>query len=290
MTMPNLSNGWTTTLSASLDDSATTVTVTSATGIPDRPFQAVILAEGSNTNEIITVTDLSTLTLTLTRATEKIADGTQVASSHASGATISHVLTAGSLADLFASGGGLVDPMTSTGDLIYESGGADLALGRGPYASASSTYGGGFVAARAFDGDDATAWIADSGPQTGQWLKINLGSPLAIASFHLLSDSDTGYHNRQFRSYEIQSSSNNTDWTTRHTGAGGWAPDSGTVPLDTPATAQYWRFYSTQELTGWEGELFTFSLFAAVVPARLPIGATGDILTVVNGVPAWVAP
>lgn len=99
MAYPNLTNGWTTTLAGSLTNVATTVDVTSTSGIPSRPFQAVIRAEGANTDEIVTVTGLSGSTITITRATEANAAGSSSASAHAAGATISHVLTKQSLTD-----------------------------------------------------------------------------------------------------------------------------------------------------------------------------------------------
>src|SRR5574343_1989837 len=97
MAAPNFANGWTTTLAASLTNVATTVDVASASGIPARPFRALVRAEGANTDEIVSVTGQSGSTITIARAAEAIADGTQTASAHASGATISHVLTASDL-------------------------------------------------------------------------------------------------------------------------------------------------------------------------------------------------
>src|SRR5574343_335187 len=97
MAAPNFANGWTTTLAGSLTNVATSVVVASASGIPARPFRALVRAEGANTDELVSVTGLSGSTITIARAAEAIADGTQTASAHASGATISAVLTAGDL-------------------------------------------------------------------------------------------------------------------------------------------------------------------------------------------------
>lgn len=98
MATVNLANGWSSTLSWSLTDVATTVDVAAVAGAPARPFQAVILAEGANSDEIVTVTDITSTTLTLTRATEANSVGSTTASAHSAGAVIAHVLTAGSLA------------------------------------------------------------------------------------------------------------------------------------------------------------------------------------------------
>jgi hypothetical protein len=97
----NLTNGFQTTLDGALDSSQTTATLLSATGAPSAPFRMLISAEGSNTDEIIYVGARSGTSLSnIIRAAEPIADGTQTASAHASGATITQVLTKGGLQSL----------------------------------------------------------------------------------------------------------------------------------------------------------------------------------------------
>ena len=127
--MTNFANGWIATLSAGIDDSDTTVAVSSTDGMPVRPFQVLIEAEGSNADEIITVTDLTSSTITLTRASEPISDGSQVASAHANGATISHVLTAGSLTALVSGGATLNFVIDGGGSAITTGIKGDLLLG-----------------------------------------------------------------------------------------------------------------------------------------------------------------
>jgi hypothetical protein len=104
MAIPNLANGWASTTAWSLDDVAVTVDVTSVAGIPARPFQAVILAEGANADEIVTVTDLTGSTVTITRAVEANAAGSAVASAHGANAIIAHVLTKATLTELVGAG------------------------------------------------------------------------------------------------------------------------------------------------------------------------------------------
>lgn len=90
----NLSNGAQTTLNGALNNSQTTATLTSASGWPEAPFRALIVAESGNVDEIIYVGARSGTALSsITRAAEPIADGTQVAVAHSSGATITQVLT-----------------------------------------------------------------------------------------------------------------------------------------------------------------------------------------------------
>lgn len=92
----NLSNGFTTTLNGAINNSQTTATLTSATGCPTAPFRLLIRAEGGNVDEIILVTASSGTSITvMTRAAEAIADGTQVAVAHSSGATVTQVYTSG---------------------------------------------------------------------------------------------------------------------------------------------------------------------------------------------------
>jgi len=93
----NFSNAYSTTLNGSINNSQTTLVVTSTTGAPpSTPFRLRIFAEGSNTTEIVTVTGTSSTTYTITRASEAYA-GVQSASAHASGAIVEHVLTTGAL-------------------------------------------------------------------------------------------------------------------------------------------------------------------------------------------------
>lgn len=86
-----------TTLNGGINNSTTSIVVTSATGFPSAGnFRIIVKAEGANTDEIMTVTAVSGTTYTVTRASEAVA-GVQAASAHASGAIVKHVLTAASL-------------------------------------------------------------------------------------------------------------------------------------------------------------------------------------------------
>jgi hypothetical protein len=80
-----------------MDNSQTTAVIASATGFPATgTFRCLIAFEGANTNELVTVTSRSGTTLTIVRAAEAYA-GVQAASAHASGATITVVLTAAAM-------------------------------------------------------------------------------------------------------------------------------------------------------------------------------------------------
>lgn len=83
-----------TTLNGAINNSTTSIVVTSATGFPTSgDFRILIKAESGNTDEICTVTAVSGTTFTVVRASEGVS-GVQTPSSHASGATVAHTLTA----------------------------------------------------------------------------------------------------------------------------------------------------------------------------------------------------
>ena len=86
MMAENFANEYQTTLNGAVDDSQTSVVVTSDTGSPDANFRIRI------DNEYMIVTAKSGTTFTVTRAAEGSA-----AAAHSSGATVTHILTAGGL-------------------------------------------------------------------------------------------------------------------------------------------------------------------------------------------------
>src|SRR6266852_6022569 len=97
MSRPNVSNSYTTTLNGSITNVATTLSVNDA--VPSDlvvHFKARLVAEGANTDEIITVTAISgtgNKDWTFTRATE-MWNGVQAAYAHANAATVEHNFTA----------------------------------------------------------------------------------------------------------------------------------------------------------------------------------------------------
>lgn len=98
--MDSFSNAYQTTLNGTINNSQTTLVVTSTTGKPNSvPFRIRLKAESVNTDEIVTVTGTSGTTYTIIRASEAYA-GAQTASAHANGATVEHILTAGALENL----------------------------------------------------------------------------------------------------------------------------------------------------------------------------------------------
>ena len=78
-----------TTLTAQVSNSATTFPVASTSGFPAQTPYTLIVDEGTVNEEVVTVTGVSTLNLTVTRGV----DGTS-AVSHANGATVKHGVSA----------------------------------------------------------------------------------------------------------------------------------------------------------------------------------------------------
>lgn len=117
----NLANDFATTLAGAVDNSTGTLTVVLASGAPAPNFRIRV------DDELMLVTAVAGTTWTVTRGIEGTA-----AASHASGAVVVHVLTAGALAALLAALG--VNP-TFTGDLTLSSVGARI---RGDFSNATA--------------------------------------------------------------------------------------------------------------------------------------------------------
>lgn len=92
-------NKATTTLNGAINNSVTSIVVTSATGFPTTGEFRIVVTPGAGTEEIMTVTAVSGTTWTVTRASEVIG-GDQTARSHSNGAAVKHVLTVGALKTL----------------------------------------------------------------------------------------------------------------------------------------------------------------------------------------------
>lgn len=89
-----------TTLNGAINNSTTSVVVTSAANFPATGTFRIVVDVGTASEEIMTVTSVSSNTFTVTRASEIIA-GVQTAFSHADLASVKHVLTAGALTGIY---------------------------------------------------------------------------------------------------------------------------------------------------------------------------------------------
>jgi hypothetical protein len=88
-----------TTITSGISSSSTSVAVGSTTGFPSVPF-VVALDYNNSLEELVTVTNVSGLTLTISRANAGLGSGTVgTAVAHGTGATVRHVITAQDLTE-----------------------------------------------------------------------------------------------------------------------------------------------------------------------------------------------
>lgn len=110
------SNKAQTTLNGAINNSVTSLTVTSATGFPSTGIFKIIVSPNTANEEIMNVTDVSGTTYTVERAAESVA-GVQTAFSHSDGATIAHVLTVAGVAPIMPTVVGVGSSASGTGDI-----------------------------------------------------------------------------------------------------------------------------------------------------------------------------
>jgi len=197
---------------------------------------------------------------------------------------------------LLPEGGGIINPMTDSGDMIYGLivPASNLALySLGARASANSSYHSSNPN-NTIDANDATLHDG-GGPVAGASVTIDLQSPLAIGAWRLRQvpwgydggSVGIGVNNEHADGYTLASSDDNSTWTDRYTFVSGAPDDTGIVLFGTNITARYWRVLAaTGGVWGWD--IQTFGLYQ-VEPAvaRLGIGGELQVLTVVDGLPAW---
>lgn len=144
-----------TTVSGSLTNSATSITVAATTGFPTSYPWTAILDQDTASEEVVTVTAAAGSTLTVTRGS----DGT-TAVSHASGCTFNHGVSARDFDEpnAFINGTGFIAPtvVTAKGDLIAATGSGavtNVAVGaNGTVLTADSTVASGVKWAAAASG------------------------------------------------------------------------------------------------------------------------------------------
>lgn len=99
MGKPNAANAYITTLNGAINNSTTSLTVTAAPPAELlAPFRLRLVAEAANTDEIVTVTNVSGSTFTIVRASEPW-NGSSSASAHSNLAVVEHNFTAATWAD-----------------------------------------------------------------------------------------------------------------------------------------------------------------------------------------------
>lgn len=177
-----------TTLDGSINNSTTSVVVTDASDFPaSGSFRILVVAEGANTDEIMTVTSVSSNTFTVVRASETTA-GVSSASSHASGATVVQVLTSGGLLAL-PTGFALDVPPVTPSSYDDEFNGTTLGAGwTDPLTSASGQDNTTTVNAGAMWFEPATTGTSSTGKRVfGIRKNSPSGSFTAWAKIHVAS-------------------------------------------------------------------------------------------------------
>jgi beta-glucanase (GH16 family) len=117
-------------------------------------------------------------------------------------------------------------------------------------ATSSSTENATFPASAAFDGNTGTRWSsAFSDPQ---WVECDLGAS------HAISQTVLNWEAAYAKSFQIQTSTDNVNWTTIYsttTGAGG------IQTLNVTGTGRYIRMYGTARATAYGYSLWEFSIY-----------------------------
>ncbi|MEV7225619.1 discoidin domain-containing protein [Polymorphospora sp. NPDC051019] len=132
---------------------------------------------------------------------------------------------------------------------------AEILLSQGRPVTASSTESIAFPASAAVDGDNGTRW--SSAAADPQWLRVDLGSPVAVSRVALRWE--TAYAS----DFTIQLSTDGSSWTTAHTTVGGTGGDQS---LTVAGTARYVRLHTTRRATAWGVSLFEFQVYGGSAP------------------------
>ena len=140
-------------------------------------------------------------------------------------------------------------------------------------ATASSLENTNYPATNAFDGNLSTRWSsAFSDPQ---WIQVDLGATYNISEVVLYWEAAYG------KSYQIQVSSDATNWTTIYSTTNGLGGTEDLTGLS--GTGRYVRMYGTVRGTVWGYSLWEFQVYGTPVP-ELSIALSGT-----NVVLSWPA-
>ncbi|GAA2335671.1 discoidin domain-containing protein [Dactylosporangium salmoneum] len=130
-------------------------------------------------------------------------------------------------------------------------GSANLALGR-PVTASSVEPNSPHAAANAVDGSVTTRWgSAYSDPQ---WIAVDLGASRTINRVRL--NWETAYA----RAYQVQTSADNTNWTTVYSTTTG---DGGIDDVAVSGTGRYVRINGTQRGTQWGYSLWEYEVYGS---------------------------
>jgi hypothetical protein len=176
----NFANEYQTTLNGAINNSTTSVVVTSDTGAPAANFRIRV------DDEYMLVTAKSGTTFTVTRGVEG-----STAASHSDGATVTHVLTAGGLSQALSESGSTSQMDQLTGDVSMSSGltwfdGPTLSLAAGTYVLMGTLTivlsGSGRGSARLSDGTNHLASTEQFQGTASRELSLSVSGRVVVSS------------------------------------------------------------------------------------------------------------
>jgi F5/8 type C domain/Glycosyl hydrolases family 16 len=131
-------------------------------------------------------------------------------------------------------------------------GGTGTNLSQGHPTTASSTEASGTAAANATDGNTGSRWSsAFSDPQ---WLQVDLGAVHNLS--HVVLNWEAAYG----RAFQIQRSTDGTNWTTVYSTTSG---TGGVQDVSVSGSGRYVRMYGTQRSTPYGYSLYEFQVFGS---------------------------
>ena len=203
---------------------------------------------------------------------------------------------------------GMINPMTTRGDIIYEEGtladqGNVALYSLGATSDADHSYLG-WETTRLLDGDLDTFWVGNN-PISDHtvWVKVRLPSETQVYKVRLCPwrsyvDMNWNYVVESM-TWEIWSSLNDVDYTqigSRTLVGEEYVSSNPYIYFDVDISdvqARYIKIYATAHRTDqpWyvRGVEVWGRVLGTLYPERLPIGAEGDTLSVVDGIPSWTS-
>lgn len=182
--------------------------------------------------------------------------------------------------------------LSATVDAVLENPGDLIIAAPIAYANVALSGAGASVTAspaatnlsNAIDGDERT-YAAASTSTTAQQYVVDLGSaqPIAAARIFNSQPSNTA------TAATLESSPDNSTWTLRHTFSS-IAYETGVVALAATTNARYWRFARTAGANGWNVDVLGLYTATGGEPSVLPVGSAGQVVTSINGAPAYATP
>jgi hypothetical protein len=149
----------------------------------------------------------------------------------------------------------------TTNPVTTPPGGCDQVISTGRPATASSVESASLGAGLAVDGNTGTRWSsAFSDPQ---WIRVDLGSARAVSRVRL------NWEAAYASAYQVQTSDDAANWTTRATVSGG---NGGIDEVAVNATARHVRVLGTQRATPYGYSLWEFEVLGGC--ATTPPGTT----------------